>query len=194
VHLDLFGSIILPAMLLLQQSDVFFGWARPVPVDTRNFHNPDKDHMLVSFAGPAVNLLVAMACAIVLVLVVLLTRLLWPESLSLNLVDPFFATSMTGPPFAKGILVFIVFVKNMFYTSLVLGFFNLPPIPPLDGSWILAGFLPEKLRGMFEYVRRFGFLLFILLALTSVFDFLLGIPIGFAWLGLSWVVSAMGFG
>lgn len=193
VHLDLFGSIILPAMLLFQQSNVFFGWARPVPVDTRNFKNPNKDHMLVSFAGPAVNLMVAMVCMIFLVLVVLFIRLLWPETLSLNLVDPSLATSMIGPPFAKWIVIFIVFLKQLFYTSLILGIFNLLPIPPLDGSWILAGFLPESFRGIFDYVRRFGFMLFILLTLTPVFDYVLGVPIGIAWLALKGIVSAMGF-
>lgn len=193
VHLDLFGSIILPAILLFQQSDVFFGWARPVPVDPRNFKNPEKDHMLVSFAGPAVNLMVAMVCMIVLVTVVLLTRLLWPETVSLNLVDPFEATAMIGPPFSKWLLGFIVFLKQMFYTSLILGIFNLLPIPPLDGSWILAGFLPEGLRGVFNYARQFGFVLFILLAQTPVFDYLLGVPISIVWIGLRWIVSGMGF-
>ncbi len=192
-HLDLFGSIILPAILLFQQSDVLFGWARPVPVDTRNFKNPNKDHMLVSFAGPAVNLLVAMVCMLILVSIVLLTRLFWPETVSLNLVDPFLATSIIGPPFTKWFLVFIVFLKKLFYTSLILGFFNLLPIPPLDGSWILAGILPEKFRGIFDYIRRFGFMIFILLSLTPVFDYFLSIPIGIAWGGLSWIVSAMGF-
>lgn len=193
VHLDLVGSILLPAILLFQQSEFFFGWARPVPIDPRNFKNPDKDHMLVSFAGPAVNLLVAMVCMLILVVVVLLTRLLWPGTLSLNLADPFSAASMIGSPFAKWILLFIVFLKKLFYTSLILGFFNLLPIPPLDGSWILAGFLPERFRGIFDYVRRFGFMLFILLTLTPVFGYYLSIPIDFAWIGLSWIVSAMGF-
>jgi Zn-dependent protease len=192
-HLDLFGSILLPAILLFQQSDIFFGWARPVPVDKRNFKNPEKDHMLVAFAGPAVNLIIAMICMIILVSVVLLIRLLWPETVSLNLVDPFSATSMTGPPFLKWILVFIVFLKRLFYTSLMLGFFNLLPIPPLDGSWILEGLLPERLRGIFDYVRRFGFMIFILLTMTPVFDFILGVPIGIAWIGFRWVVSAIGF-
>ncbi len=193
VHLDLFGSIILPGILLFTQANILFGWARPVPVNTGNLKNPIKDHMLISFAGPAVNLLIAMACAIILVLIVLLTRLLWPETLSLNLVAPFSATSLIGPPLSKGILVFIIFLKQLLYTSLILGFFNLIPIPPLDGSWILAGFLPERLRGIFEYIGRFGFLLFILLSLTPVFDYLLGVPIGIAWLGLRLVISAMGF-
>lgn len=192
-HLDLFGSIILPAILLFQQAEFFFGWARPVPVDTRNFKNPVKDHMLVSFAGPAVNLMVAMACMILLVSVALLIRLLWPETLTFNLADPQLAVSMIGPPLSKGILVFIVFLKRMFYTSLILGIFNLLPIPPLDGSWILAGLLPEGLRGFFDYFRRFGFMLFILLALTPVMNYFLGVPIGIAWLGLRWIGSAMGF-
>jgi Zn-dependent protease len=192
-HLNIFGSILLPAILLLQQSGVFFGWARPVPVDPRNFKNPEKDHMLVSFAGPAVNLLVALVAMLLLVALALVTRLLWPESLSLNLVDPFSATSLIGSPYAKGLLLVIVFLKQLFYTSLILGFFNLLPIPPLDGAWILQGILPEKFRVAFDFARRFGFMIFILFTMTPVFDFILGVPIGIAWLGLRWAVSLLGF-
>ncbi len=192
-HLDLFGSILLPAILLLQQSSVLFGWARPVPVDPKNFKNPKKDDMLVSFAGPAVNLMVSMVCIILLIVVMLITRLLWPETLSLNLVDPFAATSMVGSPFSKAILVLILFLKQMFYTSLILGLFNLLPVPPLDGSWILSGMLPLKLHNAFEGLRRFGFLLLILLTLTPVLDYLLGVPIGIIWIGLRGMIATIGF-
>lgn len=192
-HLDLFGSIILPAILLLQQSDFFFGWAKPVPVDRRNFKNPRRDDMIVSFAGPAVNLMVSMATVIVLGLVVVFVRVLWPETISLNLADPSSPISMAGLPAAKLILVIISFLKQLFYTSLILGIFNLIPIPPLDGSWILESILPERLHGIFELVRRFGFMIFILLTMTPVFDYLLGIPIAVVWLGLKGFLSILGF-
>lgn len=192
-HLDIFGSIVLPAILLFQQSTMVFGWARPVPVDTNNFKRPEKDNMLVAFAGPAVNLMVAMICILALVLLMLLVRLIWPETLTLNLVDPFSATSLIGSPLAKGILVLILFLKQMFYTSLILGIFNLIPIPPLDGSWILSGILPQTLRGSFERIRRFGFFLLILFTLTPILDYVLGIPIGIVWLGLREMVAAIGF-
>jgi Zn-dependent protease len=192
-HLDLFGSIILPAILLIQQSDFMFGWARPVPVDPRNFKNPKKDHMLVAFAGPAANLLISMLCMLILALIMIFIRVLWPGSISLNLADPYATVSLAGPPLAKWILLLIVFIRQLFYTSLILGFFNLLPVPPLDGSWILAGLLPDSLGVFFDKVRPFSFILFFLLIMTPVVDYFLSVPIGVAYLGLDLLVSALGF-
>ena len=193
-HLDLFGSLILPAILLWQQSEFLFGWAKPVPVDPRNFKNPQKDHMRVSFAGPAMNLIVAMIIFVILGGIMLFIHLFWPETLSLNLATPFSPVSLTGPPNTRLLLILVVFLKQFFYTSLVLGFFNLIPVPPLDGSWILAGILPEKFLPIFGQIRRYGFLIFLLLVVTPVLDFIMIIPIGFAWGGLQILVSALGLG
>jgi Zn-dependent protease len=193
-HLDLFGSLILPAILLFQQAEVLFGWAKPVPVNPANFKDPKKDHMRVSFAGPAMNLLVAMACFIVLGFLILFLRLFWPGTLSLNLATPFSSVSLAGLPFPRFFLILIVFLKQFFYSSLALGFFNLLPVPPLDGSWILSGLLPDRFGPFFEKIRQFGFLIFLLLVISPVLDYLMVIPIGFAWGGLSLLVSAMGLG
>ncbi len=192
VHLDIFGSILLPAVLLLQQADFVIGWAKPVPVNLANFKNPKRDHMLVSFAGPAVNLMVSMVCMVFLGLVALLVRVLWPETVSLNLAAPFSAVSLVGPQGAQWILIIVVFFKQLFYTSLILGFFNLIPIPPLDGSWILAGLLPQGLGVVFEKARQFSFVFFLLLMMTPVVNYILSIPIGLAWAGLKVLVSVVG--
>jgi len=191
-HLDIFGSILLPGILLLQQSGTLFGWAKPVPVNTENFKNPKKDDMVVSFAGPAVNLLISMMCVVILGLILLFIRLLWPESISLHMADPSTPVSIVGPPLPIIILVIITFIKQMFYTSLILGFFNLLPVPPLDGSWILSGALPEGARAVFEKMRQFSFVFFILLMMTPVLDYFLGIPVGLAWLGLQALISMIG--
>jgi Zn-dependent protease len=82
----------------------------------------------------------------------------------------------------------------VFYTSLVLGCFNLLPVPPLDGSWILSGLLPERLNALYEKTRRFGFLIFFLLVLTHISDSFLSIPLSFAWAGLEILVSVMRLG
>ncbi len=193
-HLELFGSIILPAILVFQQSEFVFGWARPVPVDTTKFKNPRKDHMLVSFAGPAMNLLIAMISLLLLSGIMLIVRLLWPQTLSLNLSRPFSAISFAGPPFSRWIVPFIWFLKQLFYSSLVLGVFNLLPIPPLDGSWIFSGWLPERLRDMYEKTRQFSFLIFLLLAVTSIFDYIMIVPIALAWGVLQLLIATMGFG
>jgi Zn-dependent protease len=193
-HLDLFGSIILPAILLFQQSEFVFGWARPVPVDSRNFKDPRKDHMLVAFAGPAVNLLIAMLSLVLLSAIMLLVRLFWPETMTLNLSTPFSSISLAGPPFSRWLIFLVLFLKQLFYTSLVLGCFNLLPIPPLDGSWIFSGWLPQGLHNVYEKTRQFGFVIFILLVVTSVLDYILLIPITLSWGALQLLVSAMGLG
>jgi Zn-dependent protease len=193
-HLDLFGSIILPAILLFQQSEVIFGWARPVPVDPRNFRNPRRDHMLVSFAGPAINLLIAMLSLVLLSTIMLVVRLIWPETMTLNLATPFSSISLVGPPFSRWLILLALFLKQLFYTSLVLGCFNLLPIPPLDGSWIFSGWLPQGLRNIYEKTRQFGFVIFILLVATSVLDYVLIVPITISWGALQLLVSAMGLG
>jgi len=193
-HLDLFGSLILPAILLFRGSEFIFGWAKPVPVNPQNFKDPHKDHMRVSFAGPAMNLVVAMASFIILAGIMLFVRLIWPESLSLNFATPFSSVSLVGPPFARALLPLIVFIKQIFYTSLILGVFNLLPVPPLDGSWILSGIFPQRFSHVFEGFRRFGSLIFLILVITPVFDYILSIPISLAWGAFHVLASGMGLG
>lgn len=193
-HLDIFGSILLPAVLLWQQSEILFGWAKPVPVNPANFKNPQKDHMRVSFAGPAMNLIICMVCFLILGFIIFFIRLFWPETLSLDLATPFSAVALVGPPFAKVLVLIVIFLKQLFYTSLILGIFNLIPIPPLDGSWILSGMLPSGARNVFERIRPFGFIIFLALVFTSAMNNVLGIPVGMAWGALQLLVSAVGLG
>ncbi|MGE5464331.1 MAG: site-2 protease family protein, partial [Syntrophothermus sp.] len=193
-HLDILGSILLPALLLWQQSEFLFGWSKPVPVNPQNFKDPQKDHMRVSFAGPAMNLIVCMVCFIILGSIILFTRLFWPETLSLNLATPFSPVSLVGPPFAKALILIVIFLKQLFYTSLILGIFNLVPIPPLDGSWILSGMLPQGVQNGYEKIRPFGFIIFLLLVYTSALNSILSIPVGLAWGVLQFVVTAAGLG
>jgi Zn-dependent protease len=193
-HLDLIGSIVLPGLLLWQQAGVVFGWAKPVPVNPENFQNPRKDHMRVAFAGPAVNLIVSLVCFVVLGFLMLFVRMVWPGTLSLNLANPFSPVSIVGPPAAQWLVFIVVFLKQMFYTSLILGCFNLIPIPPLDGSWILSGFLPVKFSPLFEKMRRFGFVIFLLLMFTSAMDYIMAVPLIVAGAGLQILFSAMGLG
>jgi Zn-dependent protease len=82
----------------------------------------------------------------------------------------------------------------MFYSSLVLGFLNLIPIPPLDGSWILSGLLPRKLSEFLENARGFGNVFFLLLVVTPALDYFLAIPLGVAMGCLQALISAMRFG
>ena len=135
-----------------------------------------------------------MVCFLALGLVMLVLRLAWPGMLTLNLVRPFSSVSIAGSPLDGWLVYPIVFVKQLMYMSLALGILNLLPIPPLDGSWILAALLPEPLRGVFELTRRFGFLIFILLAATPILDTIMGYPLGIAWGGLEILGSVMKLG
>ncbi len=115
-HLDLLGSIVLPGVLLLSHSPFLFGWAKPVPVNAARLRHPRDGMVGVALAGPASNALLALLCGAV--------ARLAPEQ------------GMLAPLRDMG-LVGVVF-------NCALGLFNLIPIPPLDGSWVLMRFLPLK--------------------------------------------------
>jgi len=192
-HLDLFGSLILPGLLLWRQSDVLFGWAKPVPVNPEKFANPKRDHMLVSFAGPAANLVVAMGAALLILLILVDVRILSPDAQSLELAYPSSSVSLSGSRLPVWIAPVIAFLKQLTLTSLILACFNLIPMPPLDGSWILSGLAPERFQAKFEAIRPYGFIIFLALMWTPVFDYLLAIPIGLLWAGAMACFSLMGF-
>jgi Zn-dependent protease len=148
-HLDPFGSVILPGALLILAvtgtgSGAVFGYARPVPVQIGRLRRPRIDSLLVSLAGPTANLLLGFVGALVL-------RLL---------------TVPVAPRLLQFLLVWVLI-------NLVVAAFNFLPVPPLDGSEIVAALLPERLRSVwYRFVRQFGFivLLVILLLFPRVLD------------------------
>lgn len=133
-HLDLFGSVLLPLFLFLVGSPIIFGAAKPVPVNFYNLKNPKRDMALVSLAGPATNFILAIAFAL---------------PIRFGLID-----SSAG-------LGFDILLQAVLL-NLVLGIFNLLPIPPLDGSKILGSFLSDELMYKLLAMERYGFLLIIL--------------------------------
>ena len=143
VHVDRVGTILLPGFLMIVQLltihriAFLFGWAKPVPVDAWKFPNPRRGMMLVAAAGPAMNFFLA-----------------WLAALSLHLAD-----DMPG----MAIRPFFYFVEYFILANLVLGLFNLLPIPPLDGGRIAVGLLPENLARSWAKLERSGILLVILL-------------------------------
>ena len=144
-HVDPVGSLLIPGVLLLTHSPFLFGWAKPVPVDWANLKNPRNDPVKVALAGPVSNLLLAVAFAVVVRL----------------------APSGDAP--GRGWTSFLAPLAVMGYAGVVmncaLALFNLIPVPPLDGSWVLMRFLP--LRHIIA-LRRFRMLgLALLLVLFS---------------------------
>lgn len=140
-HVDLFGTIILPGLLLLAPllsggRPFVFGWAKPVPVDYRRLHHPRRDAVLVALAGPGTNLVLATLSAFAL-------ASLPPHGMLPNMA----AMSL--------------------YINCVLAVFNLLPVPPLDGSRILHALLPARAAHAFGGLERVGFVLLLVVMLNT---------------------------
>lgn len=141
-HIDPFGSILLPGLLFLVGSPFIFGAAKPVPVNYQNLRNFKRDMIFVAAAGPATNFLLAVLASLV--------------------IRFFPGISATG----VNLLLQVVIL------NLVLAIFNLIPVPPLDGSKILAsllGFVDRNLMYWILELERFGFILIILFLFTGLF-------------------------
>ena len=157
-HIDLFGTILVPLVLLVSSGGrVGFGWARPVPIDPRNFKKPRQGILLVSLAGPASNICLAFVAGTLL-------RVLG-----------------TGP--ADGLMQSLqIILVSVALINLYLAFFNLIPIPPLDGSGILSAILPIEYARKYDSMARYGPMLLIGLIVlgglggVSIIGLIAGVP------------------
>ena len=134
-HIDPFGTLILPAMLLFAHSPFLFGYAKPVPVNFRNLNHPRLDMVWVALAGPVTNILLAMAAALAF------------HALPLVPAD---AAKWTADN-----------LKNAFLINIVLAIFNMMPIPPLDGGRVAVGLLPRPLAIPLARLEPYGMLILI---------------------------------
>lgn len=141
-HIDPMGSIILPLLLWLSKSGFIFGWARPVPVNESKLKNPKRDGVIVAAAGIIMNLWLAIIAALLLLLV-----------------------SFVPSPYMRGIIG--VFMVNMVIFNVILAVFNAIPIPPLDGSKILFGWIQRPWAQKYLASYNFG------LAFMVLFIFIL---------------------
>lgn len=155
-HIDLFGTILLPLFLKLTGSPIMLAWAKPVPVNPLNFSDIKKGELLVSAAGILANFGLAVSGAILFHL----SRILH------------------APGLIQAGLVYLVFI------NLILGIFNLFPIPPLDGSKILLSLLPYNLAKEYQKIEKYGFLILVVLMLmpfggVSLLQTILGFFVNF---------------
>ena len=138
-HIDLFGTLILPILMLILSKFTFpFGWAKPVPVTWQNLRNPRRDTALVALAGPSANLFMA---------------LLWAAVARLSLFFGVYA----GNPISRDIAAFF-YNAGLFgiLINVVLMILNLMPIPPLDGSRVVSAILPRRAAYNYSKVEPYG--------------------------------------
>ncbi len=152
-HIDPVGTILVPGLMLATTGFVF-GWAKPVPVISRNLHHPKRDMALVAIAGPLANFLMALAWALFIRLAIFIN-----------------ITEYSMPMIYVGIAGIMI--------NIVLGLLNLLPIPPLDGSRIVSWLLPAQWEHYYQYIERYGFFILIALMMTDVLGDILGAPIGY---------------
>jgi Zn-dependent protease len=173
VHLDLFGSIILPAFLILSRSSVIVGWAKPVPVNRENFKNPKRDSVLVALMGCLTNFSIALVSTVVLTFMTVIMVITVPHFVTIHWLFPADFISVAGLPFAKFWIYFAIFLILMIMINIGIGIFNLIPIPPLDGSWILERRLAPFLKEKFAAYQQFSFLIILILLFTNVIDIII---------------------
>jgi Zn-dependent protease len=152
-HVDPTGLMVFVFTALL--SPIIFGWAKPVPVQPQYFRRPRQGMMLVSLAGPMANFVVALVCALIIKLV-------------LNVYESGLVTNADMLGYIKksaeiGLL-----------SNIALAWFNLMPIPPLDGSHIVGGLLPDKLAYSYASIGRYGMIIIVLLLLSGLLNNVIG--------------------
>lgn len=149
VHYDLFGTIIFP-ILGVVMGGWMFGWAKPVPIDTRRFKNIRSGIFWVSFAGPLANLMIMVVAAFLYALL----------------------NTKVSPSFSY-LGVFSAMLYHAIQINVILAVFNLIPLPPLDGSKMVSSMLSYQASLKFEELQRYSFLIFLVLMVTPILSYIL---------------------
>lgn len=146
VHIDPIGTIVLPLVAAFTTGFVF-GWAKPVPVNISRLGSPKRDFMIVAAAGPASNLVMAAAAAMVF------------RALG--------GVEAIGEPAIRALYLFVSI-------NVALAVFNMLPVPPLDGGNVLAGLLPDRFAPLINGLRQYGFIILLALIVSGVLESVVG--------------------
>jgi len=145
-HIDIVGTIIVPLVLLFLNTGMIIGWAKPVPINSRNLNKPRRDMALIALAGPTANLIMTIIWASIAKIATILLALNFPGALAIYMMS------------VAGISI-----------NIMLMVLNLLPIPQLDGGHIIAGLLPRSIAIQYDRIAPYGFyILLILLALGVI--------------------------
>jgi len=169
-HADIFGTVVFPLVAMFTGLPFIFGWAKPVPFNPVNLHNMRRDPVLIAMAGPASNLAIAIVVTIILRIAVITTGI-----------------GVMETPIGM-ICVFMIII------NFVLMLFNLIPVPPLDGHYVLKFFLPAHLEQRFEQIGPFGIIIAVMLAgplLSGPLRLLMGLVINYTSGGIGGVLSGV---
>jgi len=144
-HMDLFGTVLLPLLLIVTRSPILFGWAKPVPVNPNNFRDYRKGEVIVSLAGITANIISALVFT----------------------AFAFLLRPVSSQAFARPMIFFFIIASVI---NVVLFAFNLIPIPPLDGSHIFMLLLPPKQALLYQRIAPYGFFIIIGLLFLGIID------------------------
>ncbi|UCG50572.1 MAG: site-2 protease family protein [Candidatus Latescibacterota bacterium] len=160
-HLDPIGTVLIPLIMIVSPYRVpLIGWAKPVPVNSGNFRNPIVHDAYVAAAGPISNFILAVLGAVLYIVVLLVYKHV--PSLEAN-----------G---GNSLLFFRLLCASMIQINCVLGIFNLLPIPPLDGHWILFRYLPSRWAAVMVAIRPYGFFILLALLWTGILGRIIWLP------------------
>ncbi len=151
-HIDPIGTVVLPLIALFMPGSLLFGWAKPTPVNPRNFKNPVRDDILISVAGPVSNAILVVFSVVILALLSKLGN--GGQQVVKGLALNYLTDAGVLTPIA------LIFYELM-VINVVLGIFNLIPVPPLDGSHVLRHFLGENARVVYDRMGMIGLMVLV---------------------------------